>query len=64
MKCVHIRTTNNRFWKLRINMKKRSVVLVTFQEPISSSWAFIYTFVMLIKKNDLSHPRFDTYSSI
>lgn len=51
MKCVHIRTTNNRFWKLKINMKRRSVVLVRFQEPISSSWAFIYTFVMLIKKN-------------
>lgn len=64
MKCVHIRTTNNRFWKLKINMKKRSVVLVRFQEPISSSWAFIYTFVMLIQKNRLSHPGFDTYSSI
>lgn len=50
MKCVHIRTTNNRVWKLGINMKKRSVVLVMFQEPISSSWAFIYTFVMLIKE--------------
>lgn len=35
-----------------------------FQEPISSSWAFIYTFVMLIKKNGLSHPGFDTYLSI
>lgn len=45
-------------------MKKRSVVLVMFQEPISSSWAFIYTFVMLIEKNCLSHPGFDTYSSI
>lgn len=35
-----------------------------FQEPISSSWAFIYTFVMLIKKNCLSQPGFDTCSSI
>lgn len=64
MKCVHIRTTDNRFWKLGINMKRRSVVLVMFQEPISSSWAFIYTFVMLIEENCLSHPGFDTYSSI
>lgn len=42
-------------------MKKKSVA---FWEPISSSWAFIYPFVMLTTTNCLSHHGFDTYSSI
>lgn len=32
------------------------MVLVNFQQPSSSSWAFIYPFIMLVKKNCLSHP--------
>lgn len=37
-------------------MKKKSMILAIFLYPNSSSWAFIYPFIMLIKETHLSYP--------